>query len=307
MTEEGVQLGRFLFYDSILSKDYSISCSSCHKQEFAFSDSPNRLSKGSLGFTNRNTMPLFNLAWYPSFFWDGRATSLENQVFEPVRNHSEMNLEWKEAEKRVRSSPFYRKKFRTVFTKQKIDSTLISMVIAQFERTLLSYNSKFDRVIRGQDVLTKEEYEGFILMNDQTKGDCLHCHTTDANPLGTTLKFSNNGLDKADDITHYLDKGLGGFSKKESDIGVFKIPSVRNLGFTSPYMHDGRFETLEEVLEFYSSGVHNSINVDSKMEFAYKGGNGLSKEEQKKIIAFLNTMNDSVFIEQKIHSNPFKP
>jgi cytochrome c peroxidase len=306
VTTEGVELGRFLFYDTILSENYTFSCGSCHKQEFAFSDSPNQFSKGINGeLLDRNTMPLYNLAWYPSLFWDGRAASIENQVFFPVRAHKEMNLNWSIAEKRIQKSRFYKPLFKKAFGDSKIDSIRIALAIAQFERTLISSNSKFDQVLRGEKYLTDEEYEGYGLINDQTKGDCLHCHTTDGNGLGTILKFSNNGLDDYKTANDYLDKGLATNTKNPKDVGLFKIPSLRNIGITAPYMHDGRFKTLNEVLDFYSEGVNQSYNIDSKMEFAHQGGAKLTSDQKEKIISFLLTLTDSVFITNPEFSNPF--
>jgi len=307
VTIEGADLGRHLFYDPILSKNNNMSCATCHKQEKAFSDAPNAFTKGNNGvLTNRNTMPLFNLAWYPSFFWDGKASSIEEQVFHPVRDPNEMNLTWKDATNGIKGSKFYKQKFKLAFPNQEIDSVLISKAIGQFLRTLISNNSKFDRVLAGNDYLDKDEYAGLVLMNDMTKGDCLHCHTTDADALGTIGQFSNNGLDNIKDPKMYKDKGLGGHTNNEKDNGKFKIPSLRNIAVTAPYMHDGRFATLEEVLDFYSEGVQTSVNIDSKMGFAHQSGVRLTKEEKKQIIAFLMTLTDSTFISNPDFSNPFK-
>lgn len=307
VTKEGAELGRYLFYDKILSREQDISCASCHKQEYAFSDAPNALSKGNKGtFTTRNTMPLFNLAWYKAFFWDGRASSIEQQIFHPVRNPHEMNLIWKDAAKRVRNNTFYRKKFQIAFPGEPIDSVRISKAIAQFLRTLISNNSKYDRVLAGKDYFTADEYAGWSLVNDMTKGDCLHCHPTDANALGTTGDFSNNGLENITNIYSYNDKGLGAITKNEKDYGKFKIPSLRNVSLTAPYMHDGRFATLEEVIDFYSEGVNKSINVDSKMRTVHQGGAKLTEKEKEQIIAFLMTLTDSSFISNPEFNNPFK-
>ncbi len=306
VTEEGVELGRFLFYDPILSEDSSLACASCHKQVNAFADQGVTFSKGKNGLlTTRNAQPLFNLAWYPAFFWDGRSESIENQIFHPLRNPDEMNFSWLEAAKRIEKSHFYRIKFEAAFGQITIDSTLISKAIAQFLRTLLSYQSKYDKVMIGKARFTDDEYQGFVLMNDMTKGDCLHCHTTDANALGTTLSFSNNGLDSVQNAALYKDKGLGGFTKKTQDLGKFKIPSVRNVAFTPPYMHDGRFQTLAEVLNFYNEGVHKSANIDSKMGTAQTGGAHLSETEKCQIIAFLLTLSDSTFVKDTRFANPF--
>lgn len=306
VTEEGVALGRYLFYDPVLSIDSTVSCGSCHRQEFAFSDAPKQFSSGAGGDKlSRNTPPLFNLAWYPAFFWDGRAGTLEDQVFRSVRSAKEMNLNWQEAEERINRNGFYRHLFYRVFDVGRIDSVHIAKAIAQFQRTLISSNSKYDRVIRGEDYFTGLEYEGFNLMNDQTKGDCLHCHTTDGDALGTTARFSNNGLDNINSPSDYIDPGRGGVTGKPGDAGKFKIPSLRNIALTPPYMHDGRFKTLEEVLDFYSEGVHLSVNVDPKMGAASQGGVALNDHEKKAILAMLQTLTDSVLISHPGFSNPY--
>lgn len=306
VTQEGAELGRHLFYDPILSRSATMSCATCHKQEGAFSDAPNVLTTGNAGkLTQRNTPPLFNLVWYTSYFWDGRAISIEAQIFHPVRDTSEMNLVWPVVADRLNKSDFYRSRFAAIFGRKKIDSVLVADAIGQFLRTLVSYNSKFDRVLNGEEYLTAYEREGFVLMNDMTKGDCLHCHTTDADALGTTGGFSNNGLDAVMNVQHYKDKGLGNHTGKVNDYGKFKIPSLRNIALTAPYMHDGRFATLEEVIDFYSEGVNPCVNIDSKMGMAYQRGVHLTADEKRKIIAFLHTLTDSTFTTDKRFSNPF--
>jgi cytochrome c peroxidase len=305
VTVEGADLGRHLFYDPILSADSSISCASCHKQEFAFSDSPNQFSKGITKTSlARNTLPLFNLAWYPSYFWDGKAASIEAQILQPVRSHDEMDLDWKEVEKRLSRSKYYSARFRDVFGISQIDSTSICKAIGQFERTLLSYRSKYDRCVNGIDHFTQDEAEGFVLVNDMTKGDCLHCHTTDGDALGVVPGFSNNGLDMVMNRSGYSDAGRGSITGDANDNGKFKIPSLRNLGFTAPYMHDGRFRTLQEVLDFYSDNVQQCANLDSRMSGAHRGGVHLTKEERRKVIAFLNTLNDSAFVTDPRFARP---
>lgn len=307
VTKEGAMLGRYLFYDPILSNDQTISCASCHQQAFAFSDAPNTFSSGINGqVQKRNTPPLFNLAWYDRFFWDGRAASIEEQVFFPVRDHAEMNLDWNAAAKRIKKKKFYRDQFKLVFDSQEIDSVLISKAIAQFERTLISYNSKFDRVLRKEDKLTKEELRGFEIVNDQSMADCLHCHSTDANALATSRKFSNNGLDSIRDPRLYPDYGLGGHTRNLADYGKFKIPSLRNIALTAPYMHDGRFKTLREVIDFYSEGLKPSVTIDSKMTRLKNRGVQLSEYDKICLEAFLNTLTDSVFISNPEFSNPFQ-
>ena len=304
-TVEGVALGRFLFYDPILSADSTISCASCHHQSRAFADH-SRFSTGVDGrITRRNSMPLFNLAWYPELFWDGRAASLEAQVSHPLQARDEMNLDLEMAVQRLARSDFYRPKFQAAFGSEAIDSVMVVKAIAQFERTLISNQSKYDQVLRGEAYLTADEYEGFVLVNDQTKGDCLHCHTTDGNALGTTAQFSNNGLDQAAGANEYKDQGKAEITGRKTDVGRFKVPSLRNVALTGPYMHDGRFETLEEVLDFYSSGVKASFNVDSKMQYAHRGGVHLSAHEKEQVLAFLLTLTDSTFVSNPEFGNPF--
>lgn len=303
VNSEEAKIGRYLFYDPILRRDSSFSCSSCHQQKFSFGDSIS-FSKGLDGeLTKRNTMPLFNLLWYEKYFWDGRANTIEEQAFEPLQTHSEMDLNWLIAASRITNSSFYKPLIDKVFGSTIIDSNLIVKLIGQFERTLISQNSKFDRVVRGETSLTKKEYFGFELMNDQVKGKCLHCHTTDQDVLGTIGKFKNNGLVSAEKLSDYEDQGLGGVTNKDADYGKFKVPSIRNLGFSAPYMHDGRFKTLKEVLDFYDN-PNASLNVDSKIE-QHLGGANLNEAEKEAIIAFLNTLNDSSFISSSKLSNPF--
>jgi len=306
VTVEGAQLGRYLFYDPILSKDSNLSCGSCHKQANAFSDAPLSFSKGFNGvLQTRNTPPLFNLAWYPMLFWDGKARSIEEQVFHPVRSNTEMQMDWKAVAERINKSAFYKARFDIVFPGKTIDSILIAKAIAQFERTLISYRSKYDSVLDGLSFFTRDEVGGFEIVNDMTRGDCLHCHTTDGDALGTTLGFSNNGLDSTKIFTGYKDRGRGQVTGVAEDNGKFKIPSLRNLRFTAPYMHDGRFKTIEQVVNFYSEGVREGITTDSKMEFAHAGGSHLSAVDKRRVIAFLNTLNDNAFVADTSFSNPF--
>ncbi len=307
VTIEGAELGKYLFYDSILSVDYTLSCASCHKQASAFSDSPNVFSKGRNGVPmRRNTMPLFNLAWHPSLFWDGRASSIEDQVFHPVREYNEMSLDWSLAASRLEKNKFYREKFRAAFGTSSIDSVHVSYAIGQFLRTLVSHESKYDQVLEGKSIFTKDEYEGFVLANEQTKGDCIHCHLTDGDALGASFVFSNNGLDATRRSEDFEDKGRGEVTGKISDYGKFKVPTLRNLAYTAPYMHDGRFSSLEEVIDFYSEGLHYSANIDSKMGFVQQGGARLTGDEKRKIIAFLLTLSDSSFVTNPEFSNPFE-
>lgn len=308
VTMEGVELGRRLFYDPILSLEKDLSCASCHKQSSAFADGGMQFSLGKNSHpTSRNSMPLFNLAWGKSFFWDGRATTIEEQIFHPVRDPKEMALPWKNAVLRLRKDPFYNTAFRKIYGKKKLDSTMVAKVIGQFLRTLISHNSKYDLAIQMKAKFTPDELAGFEIANDASMGNCFHCHPTDANALATTGDFRNNGIDVVTDPQRYKDKGKGGISGAEKEMGLFKVPSLRNLGFTAPYMHDGRFKTLEEVIKHYSTGVHPTANLDIHMANVTKGGMNFTDKQKRQLLAFLLTLNDSAFVSDKRFSSPISP
>ena len=300
-TEEGVLLGKKLFFDPILSDDGSLACAGCHNTTNAFTDTT-RFSDGIDGlFGNRNAMPLFNLAWNydNSFFWDGRDRGLENQVFEPITNPLEMHSTWEAVAEKLQAHPEYPELFNAAFRSQTIDSVLVSKAIAQFERTLISANSKFDKFLLGTANLTPEESNGFTVFMDESKGDCFHCHGSDNNPLWTDNKFHNNGLDST-----FSDLGLGNVTGDPADNGKFKTPSLRNLAFTAPYMHDGRFETIEEVINHYSEGLQNSTTIDPLMKKVDQGGVQISPQEKSDLKAFLLSLSDPDFINNPDFSNP---
>jgi cytochrome c peroxidase len=302
VTHATVQLGRMLFHDPVLSGDSSFSCAHCHRQQFAFGDAPVRVSTGHTGVPmRRNTPPLFNLAWYPAFGWDGRSATLEDQVLHPVRTATEMGGDWTVVVPRIRRSARYVPLFDAAFPGSDIDSNLVARAIDHFLRTLISANSKYDRVLRGEDRFTEDEHAGFLIANEQDKGDCLQCHTTDSDALGTTGRFSNNGLPGGgpDDI------GRAEVTGDQRDLGRFKIPSLRNVAVTAPYMHDGRFATLEEVLRFYNEGVVSGPYVDPLMGIAHRGGAHLDSIEVRQLLAFLHTLTDHAFIHDQAHANPF--
>ena len=293
LTVEGIALGKKLFSDKILSGNGTISCAHCHRLQEAFSHSL-PFSEGANGiFGDRNSMPLFNLAWNfdERFAWDGNDFSLEHQAFEPVSNPIEMNGNWKNIEKRLNNHDSYPNLFKMAFGTSTIDSVLITKAIAQFERTLISGNSKFDQFLLGQVSLTPEEQNGFDVFMDEAKGDCFHCHGSNNNPLWTDNKFHNNGLD-----TSFSDLGLGAVTGDPADNGKFKTPSLRNLTFTSPYMHDGRFATIEEVINHYSEGLQNSLTIDPLMKKVNQGGVNLSEKDKADLKAFLLTLTDLDFI-----------
>ena len=293
LTEEGVLLGKKLFFDKKLSGDNTQACSSCHNPKKAFTDQQ-QFSAGVQGeFGARNAMPLFNLAWNfdERFAWDGKEFGLEQQALEPVSNPIEMHANWNLVVQKLQESTEYPSLFLRVFGASEIDAKLVTKAIAQFERTLISGDSKFDKYLLGEISLTPEEQNGFNVFMDEAKGDCFHCHGSNNNPLWTDNAFHNNGLD-----TTFQDLGFGTVTGDPNDNGKFKSPSIRNLAFTAPYMHDGRFATLEEVINHYSEGLQKSSTIDPLMKKVNEGGVHLSPKDKNDLKAFLLSLTDREFI-----------
>ncbi|PQJ77597.1 cytochrome-c peroxidase [Polaribacter glomeratus] len=293
LTQEGVALGKKLFFDKILSGDETQSCASCHNPKKSFTDNQ-QLSDGINGLLGtRNSMPLFNLAWNfdERFAWDGKEFGLEKQALEPVSNPIEMHANWKNIAQKLQEHPEYPTLFLQAFGNLNIDSVAVTKAIAQFERTLISGNSKFDNYLKGEAILTSEEQNGFAIFMDEAKGDCFHCHGSDNNPLWTDNKFHNNGLDAT-----FTDLGFGNITGDPADNGKFRSPSIRNLVFTAPYMHDGRFTTLEEVINHYSEGLQRSSTLDPLMKKVNQGGVNLTTKEKADLKAFLVSLSDFDFV-----------
>lgn len=293
LTEEGVALGKKLFFDRRLSGNNSQSCATCHNPQRSFTNN-RQFSEGIDGLLGtRNSMPLFNLAWNfdERFAWDGKEIGLERQALEPVKNPIEMHANWETVAEKLQASPEYPDLFLQAFGNSEIDSVLITKALAQFERTLISGNSKFDRYLNGETTLTPQESAGFNVFMDEAKGDCFHCHGSDNNPLWTDNKFHNNGLDST-----FSDLGLGGVTGDTNDNGKFRSPSLRNLRFTAPYMHDGRFATLDAVIQHYSEGLQPSATIDPLMKKVNQGGVGLSLQEKANLKAFLLSLSDPDFV-----------
>jgi len=295
-TIAGVELGRALFYDERLSNDMTMSCGTCHKQANAFDD-PRPFSQGTNGaFGNRNAMAIINLAWDGSFFWDGRQQSLEAQAHDPVTNPIEMANTWVEIENRLREDAQYQDMFKRAFNTTVIDSILITKAIAQFERTLVSFDSPFDAYYYGGDAtaLTSDEISGMNLFFGDAK--CFQCHS---DPLFTDNAFRNNGLDLMP-----LDSGRAKFTGLDADYGKFKVTTLRNIANTAPYMHDSRFATLEQVVEHYSSGViQESPNLDEHM-IDFGSGLNLTATEKMQLVAFLQTLSDNDFLTNQQYADP---
>lgn len=305
LTEEGVELGRYLFFDERLSADNTQSCASCHIPEHAFSDTVQySIGIDGMGGT-RNAMPLFNLGWIQTgLFWDGRASSLEDQAFQPVTNPIEMHTTWPNVAQKLQQDPLYPSMFNAAFGTFTIDSVLVSKALSQFERILISANAPYDKYLTtGSSGWNSTDefaaYLGFAIYMDETKGDCFHCHGSPSQPLYTDNQFRNNGLDET-----FSDLGYGEVTGLSTDNGKFKTPSLRNLLFTAPYMHDGRFSTLTEVIEHYSTGLVNSPTIDPLMKHLPTGGSNMTPEEKGYLLMFLKSLSDSSFINNPEYQDP---
>ena len=309
LTVEGVELGRRLFNDPRLSINNSQSCASCHDRTAAFAD-VRRLSPGAEGQPGRrHAMPLFNLAWAQSFFWDGRAPTLRAQALVPIEDAHEMKERLDHVIAKLGADREYPTLFRRAFgaTGDQITPAQIGLAIEQFLLTLVSQESKFDRAARGLETLTEQEKDGlrlFVTENDPRTGlrgaDCFHCH---GGNLFTNHQFANNGLAPRDG-----DLGRMEVTGNASDEGKFKVPSLRNVAVTGPYMHDGRFTTLEEVIDHYDHGVLRSPTLDPNLAKHPDTGLGLSAADKTALLAFLRTLTDDAFIgRQPLPASPPTP
>jgi cytochrome c peroxidase len=310
MTVEGVDLGRYLFYEKKLSGDNSMSCASCHMPENSFSD-PNQFSTGIDGIQGtRQSMALVNMGWENFFFWDGRETTLEKQILDPVINPIEMHETWKNAVAKLNQDMNYRNRFFRAFGEGGIDSVKAAKAIAQFIRTMISGQSKYDVMYKYENgmslsateqsifqTIDPEEWAGYDLFKSLNGADCFHCHN---GPLMRVKKFSNNGL-----LPNFLnDLGRAAVTNNPEDNYKFKVPTLRNIALTAPYMHDGRFSTLDEVIEHYSSGIHMSPTIDPLIEFGSQGGVQLDVQEKYLLKKFLLTLTDENFVNNPKFKDP---
>ncbi len=297
LTVEGIALGRKLFHEKALSDNYTQSCASCHLQAHGFSD-PLPFSVGTNGATGtRNAMAIINLGWDPRLFWDGRRNSLELQAHDPVTNPIEMRNTWPTVVARLQAMAEYPPLFQAAFGTSTIDSTLVTKAIAQFERTLVSFNARYDRFhfLGDSSAFTPAEMHGRdLFMRD---GHCVDCHTEERLTDGA---MRNNGLDVVS-----ADPGFGAVTGLPSHQGRFKVPTLRNIAATAPYMHDSRFQTLEEVVAFYALNVHtNAQNLDAHMAPWVNGQIDLDAQEQADLVAFLHTFTDSTFLTDPAFGQP---
>lgn len=287
---EGIALGRRLFFDPILSKDSTISCGSCHHPAQAFADSGKKLSIGiHQQLTQRNAPGLFNLSWQREFFADGGVRHFELIPLAPLVNRQEMQGDLKELLGRINQHASYKKDFQEVFKTDSLQSKHVLYALAQFMGSLISSSSRYDAYIQGTAKLTKVEQTGFTIFTQKCSG----CHQM-SNQLFTDLSYRNIGLDSLPtDMGRYL------ITEQAADKGKFKVPSLRNVMLTPPYMHDGRFDNINQVLEHYAQGVKKTANLDkSLLNSSGKVGIPLSITEKQALKAFLHTLTDTTFIKK---------
>ncbi len=283
---ERIQLGRMLYYDPILSSDGSRACASCHYQKYGFTKQP---LEG-----NMPVLPHVNMGWYSNYMWDGsQKGTLEDVMLFEVKDFFHTNLAT------INASEKYRTLFKKSYGTENITYKELSYALAQFARTMVSGDTKYDRFLKGYEKLTPDEYKGYMIFFTE-KGDCFHCHS---NVTTTDNLFHNTGLDSI--YTKDQDKGYYNVSGNTNDLGKFRTPNLRNVALRSYFMHDGRFNSLEEVIDFYDHGVHKVFNVDPIMTKAGKeNGLQLTADEKRQLVAFLKTFTDSVFITNPELSNP---
>jgi cytochrome c peroxidase len=313
ISNDGATLGRVLFYDKNLSANNTISCASCHKPELGFSDTAIKSKGFNGGLTGRNSMSLINARFYTpgSFFWDQRAATLEAQVVTPIQDLVEMGMTLPALETKLRTLTYYPPLFKKAFGNETINSDLISKALSQFVRSIVSYQSKYDA---GRSTLpanpapapnavfpnfTAQENRGKELFLTPANG-CAACHGTETFVAPTE---KNNGIDMST-----IDRGFGAVSNNPNQDATFKVTTLRNVELTAPYMHDGRFKTLEEVVEHYSTGVKNHPNLSPQMKLP----NGqprllnLSAPDKAALVAFLKTLTDRTVQTNQLYTNPFK-
>jgi cytochrome c peroxidase len=310
MTVEGVALGRYLYYDERLSgkaaQGKGMSCGTCHIQSHAFENGTG-FGVGTTGVKTHHVMlPHINLLWNPGTFgWNGGGKTLEEIVMIVIPLESEINSTWPEAVAAIKNTPMYPPLFEKAFGTPEVTADRISKAIAQFIRTQISGNSKFDRMLQGTATFSDAERRGLVLFTTENGGDCFHCHGGSGNLLMTTHGFYNNAKDLIFDTLN----DRYSITHKTSDIGAYKATTLRNIEYTGPYMHDGRFKTLDEVINFYSEGLKYSSYVHPLMHKAfppYGTGVQLNQMQKADLKAFLLTLSDSSFINSKELSNPFK-
>ncbi|GAB5525145.1 MAG: cytochrome c peroxidase [Roseivirga sp.] len=321
VTDMGATLGRVLFYDKKLSANNSVSCASCHEQSAAFSDN-RTFSVGLNGEkTARNSMSLINSRYYENgrFMWDERAATLEEQVLIPIQDHVEMGMDLKDLTVKLQDLDYYNLLFDKTFGTPEVTKNRIALALAQFTRSIVSYNSKFDKALVASgsppvdekmpllSTLTQEEQLGMnIFLRGRNGATCGYCHGT-AQMVNDEAK--NNGLSM-----FYDDQGKGKVTLLATDMALFKVPSLKNIAKTAPYMHDGRFQTLMEVIDHYSDNVQAHPNLNFRLTTLDDGESGtpyllklnLNQQEKEALVAFLHTLTDEQVLTDPKFSDPFK-
>lgn len=291
VTEEGFKLGKRLFFDNNLSRDGSISCSSCHVQQRAFADI--ELHPFSIGVDDqegiRNAPPLFNLAFHKEFFWDGGVTHLDFVPIQAIESPIEMDETMPNVIQKLNRHPEYPRLFKQAFGIDQVTGPYFLHALSQFMLMMVSAESRYDAWYLGQtDALSRDELQGLTLFRSK----CENCHKE---PLMTDLSYRNNGIQPT-----IRDEGRRLITEMDNDRGKFKVPSLRNIAVTAPYMHNARFTTLREVLDHYVDGVHDSPTLDPALRQSGNLGIPMTADEKEKIILFLNTLTDEKFLKNSI-------
>ncbi|MBP5984108.1 MAG: c-type cytochrome [Fluviicola sp.] len=282
-------LGRTLFYDPILSVDSTISCGSCHEQVHAFAGHGGALSEGVFGqFGTRNSPSITNNAWIPKFMWDGGINHIEVMPIAPITNPVEMHETLENVLVKLKRSTKYQSLFKKAFGNESITDQQMLKALSSFMAMIVSDQSKYDKVMRGETNFTNQEAIGYQLFNQK----CASCHSGE---LFTDFEYRNNGLDQT-----FSDIGRGLITQNPQDYGKFKTPSLRNIELTYPYMHDGRFYNLTQVLDHYSTGIQQSATLDQSLQ----NGIALTNSEKTALIAFLKTLTDYELLTNRWLSEP---
>jgi cytochrome c peroxidase len=288
VTKEGFELGKKLFYDGRLSRDGTVSCGTCHISFSAFTQHGHDVSHGiedRLGI--RNTPAVQNMAWMETFFWDGGVHNLDLLPINPIENPVEMDESVNNVIAKLKADPEYVKKFKAAFGTEEITGAKMMQAMSQFMCMLVSADSKYDQVLRGAASFTQEESDGKLIFEQK----CSSCHS---GILFTDQKFRNNGL------LNYTDKGRYEITLNPADAYCFKVPSLRNLEYTAPYMHDGRFASLSEVIDHYRFGVNDSPTLDTLLKTNSTLGIAITNDEKTKLIAFLKALSDESFVKNPL-------
>ena len=316
LTVEGIQLGRRLFYDKRLSITGQLACASCHMLQHGFADTV-AIAVNVNGPNKRNAPTIQNLAWAPFMFWDGRQPTLAAQAEDAA--HNELGMAINAVIPILQADTTDAKLFKKAFGRPgTVTANGIYLALQEFEMSAISANSRFDSLQRGQAQYTIEENDAFFNIFIQNRGECFHCHAQGNNLLmanyGEGTTFRNNGLQVASTINDFQDAGRGAITGVSTDYGLFKNPTLRNIAVSGPYMHDGRYKTLQQVINFYSDSLHLTPNADPNIalhmdtangEHLLTGGMHFSTQEKAELLILLNDMTDTSFLNNPNLKSPF--